>query len=261
MSVPVLGASPQSESPAVPVAPRPSNAGILARIEQLHEECLAILQAIKSKEVCVRLRYPVTATPTPLVTATTAESMMMIRGGPRIKMQPFVGPTPTPLPVAGPPRPTFRVVELKEGVQSAQLLVALDFRSFPPMEAIDDVFNDKVNWQCASFYDVERLVKTLWPVAKKFSLFGEGDACKAPLLTFQKNYETLLQHCKHAREACCDQEGSSFSAISSALDRANAALEEAASAGGTFCSHCGLAGAAGPRHRAYGQCPVCRLPM
>ena len=87
--------------------------------------------------------------------------------------------------------------------------------------------------RCVGFADVERLVRAMWPVAKKFVLFGEGDACKATLGAYLDNYKTLLEHCDRAWEAIRDTTTSQLEEIKAAVKRANMAIAEVVSFGVT----------------------------
>jgi len=57
--------------------------------------------------------------------------------------------------------------------------------------AVDDIFNDKLDFTCLSFSDIIRLNKTLLPVARKFKFFDCTESAINALKQFLETYEHL----------------------------------------------------------------------
>ena len=74
----------------------------------------------------------------------------------------------------------------------------------------------------------------MWPVARKFALFGDAGICGAPLRAFVANYDAVLAGCDAAWQAIRDQP-SKLAQVTAAVDKTNAALAAARDAGCTFC--------------------------
>jgi hypothetical protein len=89
---------------------------------------------------------------------------------------------------------------------------------------------------CKKFSDVRRLASALWPIAKKFHLFGESGNVGDHLTRFKANYEVVYTALTLALKAIQDPP-SKLATIQAELDAANARIGQAIALGAAFYKH------------------------
>jgi len=83
----------------------------------------------------------------------------------------------------------FTLAEEKITARGASLLQSLTLNL--NLIIIDDVFNDKLNYNCTSFEQIQYLNKAMLPVAMKYALFGDSEKAIAETRKFLTNFEIL----------------------------------------------------------------------
>ena len=102
------------------------------------------------------------------------------------------------------------------------------------IEAVDDIFNDKIDDVVAATYtDLRRIALGMGGCLAKFSLFGDSPHVRPILAKFKANFERLLAGHKDALARLQDAE-SVRAAIHAKIEAANEALRGAAALGATF---------------------------
>jgi hypothetical protein len=66
-----------------------------------------------------------------------------------------------------------------------------DWRGNVDLIRVDDIFNDKIDYDCTCFQDIVRLNEALLGVAKKYELFGESEKAINEVEKFKANFESL----------------------------------------------------------------------
>ena len=115
--------------------------------------------------------------------------------------------------------------------EPAVVLAAANFAL--PVNAIDDIFNDKVEYACASFADARRLVAGMHPIIAKYAYFIESPKVRPALLLLVENYRLLLAALEAAL-ASLQPAPSRKADIAAKLDAACDLLKEATDAGAGF---------------------------
>lgn len=261
------GAGAGAASPAhasVPVSGGGDSTTSAAQATSLYEACARALRDIDAVESRRTWRYSVLVERQPLAEGQGVAARHVVLGLPAEDVPAPVAaaaPSPAPAPAAAggkaaaaggksslpasapanapPPvacvialRPTqFTIVEAAVDNAPADSLARVDWAV--TLQPLEDIFNLNIEYTCADFADVRRLVEAMNPVISKLSFFGESPRVLPMLRALADNYAKLLAPLEAAREALRD-EVSRVADIAAKLDAANELLREAAAMGVGF---------------------------
>uniref|UniRef100_A0A0G4HS00 Uncharacterized protein n=1 Tax=Chromera velia CCMP2878 TaxID=1169474 RepID=A0A0G4HS00_9ALVE len=85
----------------------------------------------------------------------------------------------------------FAVKQIATDAQTAQQIVS-QFVPECELIPIEDLFNDKLNFQCRKFNDLARLNGEMWRVAKKYEMFEGSSRSEKVLQDWLENFNRLM---------------------------------------------------------------------
>jgi len=85
----------------------------------------------------------------------------------------------------------------------------------------NDIFNDKIDFNCTSFEDCVRLNKLMFPVSQKFRMFGGSEESVAELTNFLANFEIIQKHLIKVEQSIIDEPMPTNHGVQEQLDQIN----------------------------------------
>ncbi|CAF3121495.1 unnamed protein product [Rotaria socialis] len=100
-----------------------------------------------------------------------------------------------------------------------------DWRGKIDIQEISDVFNDKINYSCTNYQDLQRLNKDMLIAVRKYELFGGSDSAQRELSKFQENFVKIQAALRQLSELITTGGSGHLTSIREQLDKINKQLK------------------------------------
>ncbi|CAF1127374.1 unnamed protein product [Rotaria magnacalcarata] len=100
-----------------------------------------------------------------------------------------------------------------------------DWRGKIDIYEISDVFNDKINYSCTNYQDLQRLNKDMLLAVRKYELFGDSDSAQRELSKFKQNFMQIQAALRQLSELITTGGSGHLTSIREQLDNINNQLK------------------------------------